>query len=61
MRPMVIPGMQLSYQKTPCAGTVSITGTGDKLGFRSQSMNLNGAAKGATMSREPRFGQYKNW
>lgn len=53
---MVIPGMQLSYQKTPCAGTVSITGTGDKLGFRSQSMNLNGAAKGATMSREPRFG-----
>lgn len=46
----------MSYQKTPAAGTVTMTGNGDKLGFRSLSMNLNGAKKGATMSREPRFG-----
>lgn len=59
MRPMEIAGMRLTHQKTPGPGNIpSVTNIGKKLGFSTHSANTK---KGSTLSREPRFGQYKTW
>ena len=56
---MEIAGMRLTHQKTPGANMPVVTNNGKKLGFATHSSN---AKKGATtLSREPRFGQYKTW
>ena len=57
---MEIAGMRLTHQKTPGPGNIpSVTNNGKILGFSTNSTNTK---KGSTtLSREPRFGQYKTW